>query len=99
MNNMPCEFCVPEWSPLFAGHFAGNPVLSGVSQLFLMQQVLARRLPGRVLEGFERLRFKATVAPREALTLESGEPNERGQVRVVLRRGAEIVMQGVIRVR
>ncbi len=98
MSSTGCEFCVPEWSALFEGHFEGAPILSGVSQLFLLEQILERVLPGRRLAGLERLRFKATVAPREALCLAFTAPNARGQFRVTLKRGEDAVMEGVLRV-
>lgn len=99
MNGSSCELCVPEWSALFEGHFEGAPILSGVSQLFLLRQILQRLLPGRELCAVERLRFKATTGPRDRLRFELGEPNEHGQVRVAVYHDSKLVLQGVLRVR
>jgi 3-hydroxymyristoyl/3-hydroxydecanoyl-(acyl carrier protein) dehydratase len=92
------EMCIPEWSALFEGHFEGQPVLSGVSQLFLLQHLLERQLPGVVPREIGRLRFRATVGPREALCFQISEVDEEGLVRVSVQRQGQPVLQGVIRV-
>jgi 3-hydroxymyristoyl/3-hydroxydecanoyl-(acyl carrier protein) dehydratase len=99
MTNTCVEFSVPEWSALFIGHFDEAPVLSGVSQLFLLQGLLERFLPGKTVTGFERLRFKATSGPRDQLRAEFSLPNDRGQLRVKLSRQADTVLEGVLNVR
>lgn len=92
------EFSVPEWSALFDGHFDGQPILSGVAQLFLLDQVLRRHFAGRGTRRIEHVRFKATSGPRETLRFELSEPDADGQLRVTLNRGKERLMQGVLRV-
>lgn len=95
---MIVEFSVPEWSALFRGHFDGEPILSGVSQIFLLDEILRRRDSGRVARRIERVRFKATAGPRETLRFELSEPDEHGRLNVSLCRGEEQIMQGVLRV-
>jgi 3-hydroxymyristoyl/3-hydroxydecanoyl-(acyl carrier protein) dehydratase len=92
------ELCVPEWSALFEGHFEGAPILSGVSQLFLLQQILGSLLPGKELRAMERLRFKATTGPRDWLRFEVQGPSDSGQVRVAVHHDSQLVLQGVLRV-
>lgn len=93
-----CELCVPEWSPLFEGHFPGQPILAGVAQLVLVERVLARLIPGRATKRLERVRFKATCGPRETLRVELDVPGQGERVRVRLHGAAGLVMEGVLRV-
>ena len=92
------EFSVPEWSTLFQGHFEDQPILSGVAQLFLLEEILKRSFSGRGTQRIERVRFKATAGPRETLRFELSDPDDKGRLNVSLSRGSEQIMQGVFRV-
>ncbi len=91
------ELCVPSWSPLFQGHFEGEPILSGVAQLILVREILHRHLPDMEPTGLERIRFKASAGPDETLRIDITEPDDRQQVRVTIKREGEILTQGVLR--
>ena len=68
---------VPAGSPWFDGHFPGRPVLPGIAQLAMVQDLLARVLGGGWrIAALRRVRFRQAVGPGAAL-------------RVVARRQAE----------
>jgi 3-hydroxyacyl-[acyl-carrier-protein] dehydratase len=61
---------VPADSPWFDGHFPDRPVLPGIAQLAMVEDLLSRALPGggRVV-GLRRVRFKQAVGPGATLTV------------------------------
>ena len=91
------ELSVPAWSPLFRGHFDGKPILSGVAQLILLRELLRRHLPGREFANFDRIRFKQSAGPQETLRFEVSGPDDRGQLRIAIKREGSILTQGVLR--
>jgi len=93
------ELSCPEWSPLFEGHFDDAPILSGVAQLALIERLLARGPQPRTLASVERVRFKATAGPREALGIELTDVSDQGRLRFTVRRGDATISEGVLRVR
>jgi 3-hydroxyacyl-[acyl-carrier-protein] dehydratase len=52
----------------FDGHFPGNPMLPGVAQLAMVEEMLRRVLPaGCCIQAIARARFKRIVRPTERL--------------------------------
>ncbi|HIG11945.1 MAG: hypothetical protein ABGY71_00075 [bacterium] len=93
---MQRELCVPEWSALFTGHFAGDPVLSGVSQLFLLEKIMASCSPPGAPRRIDRLRFKTTTGPRDVLRFEVGARDAQGRLRIKISRDDDVVAEGVL---
>jgi 3-hydroxymyristoyl/3-hydroxydecanoyl-(acyl carrier protein) dehydratase len=91
------ELSVPAWSPLFRGHFDGEPILSGVAQLILLRELLQRHLPGMEFTDLDMIRFKQSAGPQETLRFEISGPDERGQARVTIKRKGKVLTQGVLR--
>lgn len=61
---------VPVDSPWFDGHFPGRPVLPGIAQLAMVQDLIAATLPcGGRIAALRRVRFKQAVAPGANLTV------------------------------
>ncbi len=61
---------VPVDSPWFDGHFPGRPVLPGIAQLAMVQDMIAATLPGGGrIAALRRVRFKQAVAPGADLTV------------------------------
>lgn len=73
------EFVFAADSPVFAGHFPGNPVLPAVVQMALVRLV-AERGTGRGLVPLrqERSRFTGMVGPGQCLRVELAVSGEDG---------------------
>jgi len=83
---------IPGGSPLFAGHFPGQPILPGIAQL-----AMAERALGAPLAAVRALKLRRPVAPGEVLELGLKDPEEDGWSRFELRRGGEAVSGGTVR--
>ncbi len=79
-------------SRYFAGHFPGHPILPGIAHLALLREAL----PSAIVE-IRTLRLRKPVGPGDVLDLNLDLSSEDGTVRFDLRRGAEIVSQGSVR--
>lgn len=65
---------VPEALVYFEGHFEGNPMLPGVAQVLALVDTRARALfddalAGRGARRVSRLKFQATIRPRDRIEL------------------------------
>ena len=60
---------VPADSPWFDGHFPGRPVLPGIAQLAMVQDLLSKVLGGGRIGALRRVRFKHAVGPEAKLTV------------------------------
>jgi 3-hydroxyacyl-[acyl-carrier-protein] dehydratase len=81
---------IPAASPLFAGHFPGQPILPGVAQLALIERVLGP------LAGVRNLKLRRLVAPGDRLDLRVSGLREDGSARFELSRDGEPVGNGVV---
>ena len=92
--------CVPPTSPWFDGHFPEEPVLPGVAQLGMVQDVINAVLDGDVkIASVSRVRFKRIVRPEDPLTvIVTPSPKEASTYtfRILIR--DEQVSSGVIRI-
>ncbi|HVS00378.1 MAG TPA: hypothetical protein VMW27_27375 [Thermoanaerobaculia bacterium] len=80
---------VPADSRYFAGHFPGHPILPGIAHLVLAQE----SLPAGIVE-VRTLKLRKPVGPGDVLDLSLS--SEDGTARFDLRRGEELVSQGVV---
>ena len=88
---------VPPDSPWFDGHFPGRPVLPGIAQLAMVQDLLARSLAcaGRIT-AVHRVRFKQAVAPGAALTVMARTQGAAGrEVAFRILDGSALVCSGI----
>lgn len=80
---------IPEGSPFFAGHFPGQPILPGIAHLALVAG-------DRPLAEVRVLKLRKPVLPGDVLDLTLEETD--GVVRFEIRRGEEVVSNGVVRI-
>jgi predicted hotdog family 3-hydroxylacyl-ACP dehydratase len=85
---------IPPDSPFFAGHFPGHPILPGIAHLALVAQALG----GSPIAEIPSLRLRSPVRPGDVLALKIEGPTEEGSVRFELRREAEAVSSGSLRI-
>jgi len=77
---------VPADSPWFDGHFPGRPVLPGIAQLAMVQDLIARALPGSGrIAALRRVRFKQAVLPGATLTVVARPSAGAGAAEVTFR--------------
>jgi 3-hydroxyacyl-[acyl-carrier-protein] dehydratase len=86
---------IPADSPFFVGHFPGHPILPGIAHPLLAARALG--VSTRIAE-IPSLKLRSPVRPGDALDLSGSGPEEDGTVRFELRRGAEGVSQGTLRI-
>lgn len=63
---------VPASLKFFEGHFDGSPIVPGVAQVILCEQLAREHLtfaPLGAAAGMQRLKFLAAIGPDEALTV------------------------------
>jgi 3-hydroxyacyl-[acyl-carrier-protein] dehydratase len=84
---------IPAASPLFAGHFPGQPILPGVAHLAIVERAL-----GAPLAAVRAFRIRRPVQPGEVLDLTLGVPNPEGWTRFEVRREAEAVAGGAVQI-
>jgi 3-hydroxymyristoyl/3-hydroxydecanoyl-(acyl carrier protein) dehydratase len=99
---------VPEASPFFDGHFPGHPILPGIAHLLLAAWGLtggtgaalggAASVTSAPLAEVRTLRLRRPVGPGDLLDLHIAPSAEDGTSRFELRRGAESLSQGTVRV-
>ena len=80
---------IPPDSPFFAGHFPGRPILPGVAHLALAAG-------DRPLAEVRTLKLRKPVLPGDVLDLALEEAE--GVVKFEIRRGEEVVSNGVVRI-
>lgn len=62
---------LPEESQWFSGHFPGEPILPGIAQLTVVEEVVNLAFEGRYrLQSVERVRFKKVIRPGDAVSVE-----------------------------
>jgi len=90
---------IPADSPFFAGHFPGHPILPGIAHPLLVARALPAVTGGVVrIAEIPFLKLRSPVRPGEALEISGTGPDDAGTVRFDLRRGAEAVSQGTLRI-
>ena len=87
---------VPGGGPLFDGHFPGRPILPGVAGLAMVVPALAPDEGPLAVRSIPFLRFRALVAPGDALDLEASKRGPDGATRFVVRRSGAVVVDGSI---
>ena len=80
---------IPAASPLFTGHFPGQPILPGIAHLALVERAL-----GAPLAAVRAFRVRRPVVPGEALEIALGAPDPEGWTRFEVRREGEAVVAG-----
>lgn len=80
---------IPPDSPFFAGHFPGRPILPGIAHLALVAG-------DRPVAEVRTLKLRKPVLPGDVLDLSLEEAEDL--VRFEIRRGGEVVSNGVLRI-
>jgi 3-hydroxyacyl-[acyl-carrier-protein] dehydratase len=86
---------IPAESPFFTGHFPGHPILPGIAHPLFVARALGSSV--RIAE-IPSLKLRSPVRPGDALDLSGSGPRDDETVRFELRRGTEIVSQGMLRI-
>lgn len=61
---------IPKDSPWFDGHFPGQPVLPGIAQLAMVQDLLRAAMDNRLkIKKITRVRFKQMIRPDDGITI------------------------------
>lgn len=94
MSRLP--LFVPSSGPLYEGHFPGRPILPGVALLDLAMRALAAEGSSPPLREIALLRLRRLVTPGDHLELDVKAPGADGRTRIEVRRGAEVVANGVV---
>lgn len=84
---------IPAGSPLFAGHFPGQPILPGVAHLALVAHALGTGNHPALFAEIRALKLRKPVEPGAVLELQMGEISAEGVVRFDMG-----VSQGIVRV-
>jgi 3-hydroxymyristoyl/3-hydroxydecanoyl-(acyl carrier protein) dehydratase len=87
---------IPSSGPLFEGHFPGRPILPGIALLDLALRSLPAAPGGTGLLGIDRLRLRRLVLPGDRLALEAAPAGPDGGLRLAVRRGEDLVADGVV---
>lgn len=88
---------VPEDSPLFAGHFPGQPIVPGIAHLALVARALADWRGTEVdILGVSALRLRSPVGPGETLEVQVRETSG-GEGFELRRPGSGMVSNGTVR--
>ena len=82
---------IPAASPLFTGHFPGQPILPGVAHLAIVERALG--IPLGALRAF---RVRQPVLPGESLNLSLGALDPEGWLRFEIRRKEAVVAGGSV---
>jgi len=80
---------IPADSPFFTGHFRGHPIFPGIAH-----PLLVTREP---VAEIVSLKLRSPVRPGDVLDISGTDRDESNTVRFELRRGAEPVSQGILR--
>lgn len=91
------EFVVPVAHPALTGHFPGRPLVPGVVLLDHASRLISKRLPGRRIVGFSRVKFARPVRPGKRVEVTWGEICE-GEVAFALSVDGRRVVEGCARV-
>lgn len=83
---------IPAGSPLFAGHFPGQPILPGVAHLALVASALGTGSTPALFAEIRSLKLRKPVEPGAVLELQIGEVSPEGVVRFEMG-----VSQGIVR--
>jgi len=87
---------VPAGGPLFDGHFPGRPILPGVAGLSMVVLALAPNGGPLAVRSIPFLRFRALVAPGDALDVAASKRGPDGATRFEVRRSGTRVVEGSI---
>jgi predicted hotdog family 3-hydroxylacyl-ACP dehydratase len=87
---------IPAGDRLFEGHFPGRPILPGIAELVLVWRAGSGMWGPAHVSGIPFARFRALVAPSDTLQVAIERPVDHGGVRFEVRRGPELVANGVM---
>ena len=87
---------IPADGPLFEGHFPGRPILPGIAELVLVWRAGSGMWGPAEVSGIPFARFRGLVVPSDTLQISVERRGDSGGVRFEVRRGGELVANGVM---
>lgn len=96
-RHIRAEVLLDPGHPIYGGHFPGQPVVPGVCQIRMVQEI-TQRATGLVLrlQGSDTIKFlrliDPRVDPRLDINLMIGQPDEGGRIPVVATLGSATTM-------
>lgn len=90
------ETSVSPDSPWFSGHFPNDPLLPGIAQLAMVNDLIRLFYPQElVLAGVRRVRFKHIIRPDDSIVIEANpDPKRPTEFQFVLRAEEVIACSG-----
>ncbi|MEM7168018.1 MAG: hypothetical protein AAF581_21375 [Planctomycetota bacterium] len=91
-----CRVRIDAASPYFDGHFPDHPVLPGVAQMLLVEDVLQRCVDSTVIVAFPQMRLRRQIAPDDELAVIIADRDSEGQHAFRIHRDGQPVTTGRI---
>jgi len=97
-DGVAARITAQESSPLFNGHFPGDPVLPGIGQIYMVTELVSVALGEREpLLGVSRVKFRKIIRPGDLLDISVVRSNKQGRYAFRITAGEDEICSGMIR--